>query len=185
MFGGGFGWGNNGGNANALQADVNRGFDNQNLQAQTRDILTAVTNGTAQSVAAANQVYHDLASNLGDKYAEVTRDIGNLAMGVQNVAANQSQCCCETKLLISETGANLSAQIAQNKYENALALAGLEQRLTAKMDHNEITALRDQVQKLQLDQATAGMLRFPNGWTYAAGQFPPIFGGCPSNAQNY
>jgi hypothetical protein len=34
MVGGGFnGFGNNGGNANAIQADVNRGFDNQNLQA--------------------------------------------------------------------------------------------------------------------------------------------------------
>lgn len=37
-------WGGNGffggnGNSNAVQADVNRGFDNQNLQAQTRDIL--------------------------------------------------------------------------------------------------------------------------------------------------
>ena len=50
-----FGFGGNNGNSNAIQADVNRGFDNQNLQAQTRDILTAVNNGTAQSVAASNQ----------------------------------------------------------------------------------------------------------------------------------
>jgi hypothetical protein len=35
LMGGGFGngWGNGAGNANAIQADVNRGFDNQNLQA--------------------------------------------------------------------------------------------------------------------------------------------------------
>jgi len=179
MFGGGWGFGNGGGgNANAIQADVNRGFDNQNLQAQTRDILGAVTNGTAQSVAATNQVYHDIVGNLGDKYSELARDIGNVAMSVQGGIANQNECCCATKMLIAETGANLSAQIAQNKYENALALAGMEQRITAKMDQNEITSLRDQVQKLQLDQATAGMLRFPNGWSYAAGQFPPIFGGC-------
>ena len=56
----GNGWGNNGnGNANAIQADVNRGFDNQNLQAQTRDILGAVNAGTAQAVAATNQTFHD------------------------------------------------------------------------------------------------------------------------------
>ena len=54
MFGGGFGFGGfGGGNAAALQGmatqnDVQRGFDNQNLQAQTRDILSAVTSGTAQ-----------------------------------------------------------------------------------------------------------------------------------------
>lgn len=53
LMGGGFG-GFGGNNGNAIQADVNRGFDNQNLQAQTRDILAAVNSGTAQSVAATN-----------------------------------------------------------------------------------------------------------------------------------
>ena len=76
LLGGGnfFGGGNNG-NANAIQADVNRGFDNQNLQAQTRDIMGAVTSGTAQSVAATNQVFHDLANVVQDKYGELQRDI--------------------------------------------------------------------------------------------------------------
>ena len=66
LMGGGFGgWGNNG-LANAIgyenlatSNEVQRGFDNQNLQAQTRDILAAVNNGTAQSVAATNQTFHD------------------------------------------------------------------------------------------------------------------------------
>lgn len=48
MFGGGFGFGGNNG-IEAVQADVNRGFDNQNLQAQTRDILSAVNAGTASA----------------------------------------------------------------------------------------------------------------------------------------
>lgn len=186
MFGGGwggFGLGGNGAGAAlagnlATQNDVQRGFDNQNLQNQTRDILSAVTGGTAQSVAATNQVYHDIVATLGDKYSELARDIAGLAVGQAQQLANQNQCCCEQKMLVAETGANLSAQIAQNKYENALALAGMEQRLTSKMDQNEITALRDQVQQLQLAQATAGMLRFPNQWSYGAGPFPPIFGGC-------
>jgi len=170
-FGGGFG-GNNG-NANAIQADVNRGFDNQNLQAQTRDLMGAVTAGTAQSVAATNQVYHDIVGNLGDKYMELARDVAGVQGTVAQAIANQNECCCSTKLLISETGAGLSAQIAQNKYENALALAGMEQRLTAKMDQNEITSLRDQVQQLQLAQAMNGVVRYPSGWTYGAGSFPP------------
>lgn len=169
---GGFGGGN--GNTNAIQADVNRGFDNQNLQAQSRDILGAVSAGTAQSVAATNQVYHDIVNNLGDKYMELARDVAGVQGTVAQAIANQNECCCSTKLLISETGAGLSAQIAQNKYDNALALAGLEQRLTSKMDQNEITALRDQVQQLQLAQATSGMLRFPNAWTFNGGVFPPV-----------
>lgn len=158
---GGFGGGN--GNSNAIQNDINRGFDNQNLQAQSRDILGAVSAGTAQSVAATNQVYHDIVNNLGDKYMELARDVAGVQGSVAAAIANQNECCCSTKLLIE-----------QSKYENALQMAGLEQRLTSKMDQNEITALRDQVQQLQLAQATAGMLRFPNAWTYNGGVFPPV-----------
>ena len=160
-FGGGFGGGN--GNSNAIQNDINRGFDNQNLQAQSRDILGAVSAGTAQSVAATNQVYHDIVNNLGDKYMELARDVAGVQGSVAAAIANQNECCCSTKLLIE-----------QSKYENALQMAGLEQRLTSKMDQNEITALRDQVQQLQLAQATAGMLKFPSAWTYAGGVFPPV-----------
>jgi hypothetical protein len=120
--------------------------------------------------------------NLGDKYMELARDVAGVQGSVAQAIANQNECCCSTKLLISETGAGLAAQIAQNKYENALALAGLEQRLTSKMDQNEITALRDQIQQLQLAQATSGMLRFPNSWTYGAGYFPPISGGTTTPA---
>lgn len=93
LMGGGFGnWGGAGNNSNAIQADVNRGFDNQNLQAQTRDILAAVTNGTAQSVATANQVYHDVVGYVGDKYTELQRDVAALAVGQANALANQNQC---------------------------------------------------------------------------------------------
>ena len=62
MFGGGFGFGGFGGNAAgaamatgmATQSDMQRGFDQQNTMAQTRDILAAVTGGTAQTIAASN-----------------------------------------------------------------------------------------------------------------------------------
>ena len=91
LMGGGFGnfGGNNG---NAIQADVNRGFDNQNLTAQTRDILGAVTAGTAQTVASVNQSYHDITNYVGDKYNELQRDVAALAVGQANNLANQNQC---------------------------------------------------------------------------------------------
>lgn len=170
MGGNGFGWNGNG-NTNAIQADVNRGFDNQNLQAQTRDILTAVNNGTAQAVAATNQSFHDSLSAMQSLYNETARDIAALAVGQANQLAKQNECCCETKQLIQQTAA-----------DNALQMAQMEARLTSKMDANEIQSLRDQVSSLQLAQATNGMLRFPNSWTYGAGYFPPVFGGCCGQA---
>jgi len=187
MFGGwgGFGLGGNAGAAMAgnlaTQNDIQRGFDAQNSASNQREILAAVTAGTAQSVAATNQSFHDVLGIVQDKYGELQRDIAGLAVGQAQQIAAQNECCCSTKMLIAETGSNLAAQIAQNKYENALALAGMEQRITAKMDQNEITSLRDQISQLQLAQATAGVLRFPNQWSYGAGPFPPIFG-CPGSA---
>ena len=176
--GGGFGWGGNGGNSNAIQNDINRGFDNQNLQAQTRDILTAVNNGTAQAVSATNQTFHDSLSAMQSLYNETARDIAGLAVGQANALANQNACCCETKMLIAETNAGLSAQIAQNKYENALALAGMEQRITSKMDANEIQSLRDQISALQLAQATSSVVRYPTSTVYSSGCNPFCNCGC-------
>lgn len=182
MGGNGFGWGNNG-FANAIgyenlatSNEVQRGFDNQNLQAQTRDILAAVNAGTAQSVAATNQTFHDsLMANQG-LYNEVARDLAGLSVGQANTLATINECCCGTKLQIAESTAGLSAQIAQNKYENALALAGMEQRITSKMDANEIQSLRDQVSALQLAQATSSVVRYPTSSTYSSGCNP--FCGC-------
>lgn len=177
LFNGGFG-GMGGGNSNAIQNDINRGFDNQNLQAQTRDIMSAVTTGTAQSVAATNQSFHDSLAAMQSLYNETARDIAALAVGQANALANQNECCCSTKMMIADTGASLSAQIAQSKFDSAMQMAGLEARLTAKMDANTIQGLRDQVDALRDQVNMSGVLRFPNSWSYGAGPFPPIFGCC-------
>lgn len=178
IFNGGLGgWGGNN-QQYATRDQVQSGFDTQNMQMQTSGILAAVNAGTAQAVAATNATFHDTLAAQQNLYNEVARDIAGLAVGQANTLAQVNSCCGATKMMIADAGASLSAQIAQNKYENALALAGMEQRLTAKMDANEITSLRDQVNQLQLAQATSGMLKFPNQWAYGAGPFPPIFGCC-------
>ena len=149
--GGGFGIGGNG-NANAIQADVQRGFDAQNLQAQTRDILGAVNAGTAQSVAATNQVFHDNLMAMQGLYNETARDIAALSVGQANLLAAQNACCCETKQLIMSEVQGVKDLIQQNKIE----------------------ALQAQISQLQLQAATANVLRFPTAWTYAGGYFPPV-----------
>lgn len=174
LMGGGFGnWGNNG-FANAIgyenlatSNEVQRGFDNQNSMANEREILSAVNSGTAQAVAATNQTFHDTVNALQDKYGELQRDLAGLSVGQANLLAKQNECCYNTNMLIQQTSADTN-----------LALANMEARLSQKMDANKIDDLQRQVDKLQLDQATAGMLRFPNSWSYGAGPFPPIFGGC-------
>ena len=46
---------------------------------------------------------------------------------------------------------------------------------------NKIEAQAQRINQLELAQATAGVLRFPNTWSYGAGPFPPVFGGCCGN----
>ena len=182
---GGFGGFGNNGFANAIGYEnlatgneVQRGFDFQNTMANQREILSAVNSGTAQSVAAINQTFHDTIGALGDKYGELARDIAALAVTQQQAVANQNECCCGIKMLVAENAANTNAQIAEAKYENAMQIAGLEARLNAKMDANTIQDLRDQLSDVKDRLNMSGVLRFPNQWSYGAGQFPPIFGGC-------
>ena len=166
--GGGFGFGN--GNTNALNADIQRGFDAQNSMANEREILSAISSGTAQAVAATNQTFHDsLMANQG-LYNELARDIAGLSVAQANLLANQNECCCSTKMLIQ-----------QSNYEGAMRDAATNANFTAQIQsvkdmiaQNKIEALQAQINKLELQNATANVLKFPSSWSYEAGQFPPI-----------
>lgn len=173
LMGGGFGNGWGGNNGNAIQADVNRGFDNQNLQAQTRDILAAVTAGTAQSVAATNQVYHDITGYVGDKYMELQRDVAGLAVGQANMLANQNQCCCNLQSLIRE----MNYEAAMRDSATNANIVAQNQRVLDAITENKMDAMQNRINQLELQNQLAGVVRYPNGWTYNAGN-NPFCGGC-------
>ena len=163
-------WGGNGffgggsGNSNAIQNDINRGFDSQNLQAQTRDILSAVTNGTAQSVAATNQVFHDTVAALNDKYGELQRDMAGLAVGQANLLAKQNECCCSQLRAID--GVNYNA--AMNTASINANTTAQTQKILDALAQNKIEALQNRINQLELQQATYGIFRYPSTMTYAS-----------------
>ena len=179
VFGGG-GFGANG-FANAIgyqnlatQNDVQRGFDNQNSMANQREILNAVTTGTAQSVATSNQVFHDLVGYVGDKYNELDRDVLGVAASIQQSIANQKECCCSTLRAID--GVN---------YNNALNTAAINANTTAQTQKildaitaNQMDMLKGKIGQLELQQAVAGVVRYPNSLAYNAGQSPFCNCGC-------
>lgn len=170
--GGWGGWGNGNGNSNAIQNDVNRGFDNQNSMANQREILSAVSNGTAQSVAATNQVYHDIVENANDKYMELQRDIAAVRVAQANTLANQNECCCSTKMAMMDGFERINANIAQSRYEAAMNGAAQTQKILDVFQQDKIDALRGRVSQLELDRAMCGVVRYPNGMMYNAGQSP-------------
>ena len=174
---GGWGFGGRGAEQYATSNEVQRGFDNQNSMANEREILSAVTSGTAQSVASTNQTFHDTLNVLQDKYGELVRDIAGVAGAVQQSIANQSACCCDTKMLIQETS-------AQNRYDSLLNTNAINattvaqtQKILDALAQNKIEALENKVAELQLAQATGNVVRYPNTFSYNAGP-SPFCGGC-------
>lgn len=184
--GGGFGnWGGGNNAVNALNADMQRGFDTQNLSQQTRDILGAVTNGTAQTIAASTANATNAINAIKDGNAALIREFGNVETALTALSGNMQSCCCDVKQLVQATSAATSAQIAQNEYNAAMRDAATNANITAQvqsikdmMYQQREAAQAQRIQQLELAQATSGMLKFPNSWSYGAGPFPPMFGCC-------
>ena len=166
MGNGGFGFGGNG-NTNALSADMQRGFDNQNTMANQREILNA-TNG----------VYHDVVATLGDKYTELARDIAGVNAGVQQAITNQCQLNGDLKLQVSEG-------FGQTRFDSAMSTASINAVTTAQTQkildaiaQNKIEALQGRVNQLEMQNALAGVVKYPLASTYNAGSNPFCNGGC-------
>ena len=186
---GGFGFGGNN-FANAIgyenlatSNEVQRGFDNQNSMSNQREILAAVNSGTAQSVGATNQVYHDVVNYVGDKYDELARDVAGVALLQQQAIANQNECCCSTKMLMSEIGSGINANIAQSRYDAAMNTAAINATTTAQTQKildaitgNRMADMQNQINALELQNQLASVVRYPSNTFYAVPS--PCFNGC-------
>lgn len=178
-------WGNNGfqnaiGYENlATSNEVQRGFDNQNSMSNQRDILAAVQGNALQEMQNNNQNTQYITGQVMDKYNELQRDIAGVSMQEQQAMAQQSQCCCETKMLISETAAN-------QRYESAMQNNAVLQAIQAEgnatrqmIQQDKIDALNQKVQTLEMQNAMNGVVRYPMSTTYNAGFNP--FCNCGNN----
>lgn len=170
LMGGGFGGFGGGNQQFATREQVQNGFDTQNMQMQTSGILGAVTDGTAQTIAASTANASNAINAIKDGNAALIREFGNVENALTALSGKQQECCCE--ILRATDGIN---------YNNAINTAAINATTTAQtqkildaLAQNKIDALQAQVNQLQLAQATNGLLRFPNAWTYGAGTFPPI-----------
>lgn len=162
-FGGGGMWGNRGGEQYATSADVQRGFDTNEI---TRK-LDGINYGMCDGFYAQN-------TNLLNGFSGVNQNISNEGRAIQTQLA---ECCCTTQRAID--GVN---------YNNAMNTASINANTTAQTQKildaicaNKIETLQNQVNQLQLQNAMNGVVRYPNGWTYNAGTSPFCNGGCSCN----
>lgn len=154
--GNGFGLGGN--NTATIDASMQRGFDNQNLQAQTRDILSAVTNGTAQTIAASTANATNAITAIKDGNSALIREFGNVENALGALSGEMQNCCCSTLRAIDGVNYNTTVQI---------------QKVLDAIAGNRIADLQQQVNALQLQAATSNVLKWPNSWAYTGGYFPP------------
>ena len=82
--------------------------------------------------------------------------------------ANQNQCCCSTLRAID--GVNYAN--AQNTAAiNANTTAAVQKVLDA-ISANKIEALQGRINQLELNNAVAGVVRYPTATTYTSGMSP-------------
>ena len=170
---------------------MQRGFDTQNLQAQTRDILAAVTNGTSQTIAASTQNATNAINAIKDGNASLIREFGNVETALTALGGKQQECCCnilratdEVKYNDAINTAAINASIADAKYASALNTAAINettvaqtQRILDAISQNKVEALQAQVSELQLQNQLSSVVRYPSNTFYSVPS--PCFGcGC-------
>ena len=166
--GGGFGFGGN--QQYATRDQVQNGFDTQNMQMQTSGILNAVTNGTAQTIAASTANATNAITAIKDGNASLIREFGNVESALTALGGTQQECCC-----------NILRAIDSVNYNGAINTAAINATTTAQTQKildaiagNRMADMQNQINQLQLQNAMNGVLKFPNAWTYAGGVFPPV-----------
>lgn len=163
LMGGGFGgWG--GGNnmfgyqpQYATQDFVQNGFNFNNLLDGNRDIMNAIQRDTYDTITA-----------IKDGNASMIREFGNVETGLSNLAANTQKCCCD--ILRATDQINYNA--AMNTASINATTTEQTQKILDAIQQNKIADLQNQVNQLQLQSQLANVVRYPNGFTYNAGQSP-------------
>lgn len=174
----------------AMQADVQNGFNFADLQDQNRDILTAINNGTSQGVAVVNSTFHDTVNVVKDAQNALAGALGDIRVMLMQLQSNQNECCCSTKMLISDKAADMLAAINQNRYEAAMNTASVNatmvaaaQQIKDMFQEWDNRNLRQEVSDLKDRLNMVGVVRYPLEMSYNAGN-SPFCRGC-NNGYSY
>ena len=153
MGGGGWGWGNRGNDA-LTRAEMQQGFDTQEI---TRK-LDGLSYGMCDGFYAQN-------TTMLNGFSGVTAAVRDAQFAAQ-------QCCCETNRNIDAV--RYDAQ--KNTCDITTAIHAEGEATRALIQKNEMQNLRDRLQQMELREAMCGVVRYPMATTYTSGGNP--FCGC-------
>lgn len=155
-------WGGNGffGNRNGIDGRVATVEDLNNSANFTR-LESQVMNNGNRIEQKADAVYSGIC-NLGYEMAQ--------QFGQTN--AQMANCCCENRLAI----ANTNAHIDQTTAAINANITAQSQKILDRLAEDKISALQGRINQLELQNAVAGVVRYPTTMTYAYNANP--FCGC-------
>lgn len=138
---------------------------------QINDRLTNIGNGVCN-------LGYEMQGNIGQLGKEVALGQSNLGQSIMSTGNSIQQ---QLAAAVSEqrvATANLSAQMDRQTCDITSAIRAEGEATRALIQTNEIQALRDKVNSLEMDSRFCGVVRYPMGYTYNAGASP--FCGCNS-----
>ena len=153
MGGGGWGWGNRGSDA-LTRAEMQQGFDTQEITRKLDGINYGICDG-----------FYAQNTTMLNGFAGVTSAVRDAQFAAQ-------QCCCETNRNIDSV--RYDAQ--KNTCDITTAIHAEGEATRALIQKNEMQSLRDRLQQMELREAMCGVVRYPMATTYTSGGNP--FCGC-------
>jgi hypothetical protein len=81
-------------------------------------------------------------------------------------------------MLIQETSAQKRYDALKNTNDINAVTIGQTQKILDALAQNKIEALQGRINQLELNNAVAGVVRYPTTFSYNAGQSPFCGGGC-------
>ncbi len=173
LFGGGFGGGFGGRGAEGAIDNFELGKLTGSVA--TKDSVQMLTNQLGTETAQINANLFNVREQLGDGLSSLGFEMANRFAALSTQLAT---CCCEIRTsLIQGFGevkydmANFAAQI------NANQTAGI-QKVLDKMAEDKAMAQSQRITQLELQAGLSNVVRYPNAWTYNAGQSPFCGNGC-------
>lgn len=166
----GFGGGAWGGNRNPMPVQQTDAVTQAQLcEAMNFNGLDNTVGRLSDMLNGQNQLIQQGISTIG---YENLQNVSALSTQINGVQGQLAQCCCNTQRAIdgvNYNGAMNTAQIVQSQEQNT-------QKILDAICGNRIADMQNQINQLQLQNAVAGVVRYPTSYAYNAGPSP--FCGC-------
>lgn len=171
IYGGGFGFGGNAGQA-ASTADLQRAVDLNSIQTGQANISAEIQRGIYEINGATKDTAYNNLSEIRDVQSAVSLNGANIINTLTQMQANLQNCCCSTQRAIDGVNYNLATESAAIQANNTANT----QKILDAIATNRMADMQNQINQLQLQNAVAGVVRYPMSSAYSSGCNP--FCGC-------